>query len=47
MFTYVIWYNNYSGDMPASSADSVKFEYKVGGGKQRGDMPEKTALQTC
>lgn len=32
MFTYVIWYNNYSGDMPASSADSVKFEYKVGGG---------------
>ena len=24
MFTYVIWYNNYSGGMPASSADSVR-----------------------
>ena len=38
MFTYVIWYNNYSGGMPASSADSVRLNLNT---KQEVGLYEK------
>lgn len=44
MFTYVIWYNNYSGGMPASSADSVRLNLNT---KQEVGLYEKKIQALC